>query len=282
MVRFDGIYAFGYKFAGSEPIWMTFGTLAVHCLPLTLVDFGRDLRRSKSERARRSFVFLVMYLTHDFTDFPSAKFQQICTQDVDRGGGEFFRNSAVCRSVCLSLCQSVTLVSPAETAETIKLPFEFRTPVGPMNHVLHEVQMPTCEGAILSGNRQTIVKYRDTPRSSVQTRLNRSRCRLGCGLAWAQGIMCYMGVQIHPFEGAILVDRAPIVNCTHFLLLAVQNGLTDRFAVWVVDLSGPKDAQIQSYSPGGARANVPTWRITLVIFGHAHLDSLTDSQALRG
>ena len=45
--------------------------------------------------------------------------------------------------VCLSLCQSVTLVSPAKTAETIKLPFAFRTRVGPMNHVLHEVQMPT-------------------------------------------------------------------------------------------------------------------------------------------
>jgi len=30
-----------------------------------------------------------------------------------------------------------------------------------MNHVLHEVQMPTWEGAILTdGNRQTIVKYR--------------------------------------------------------------------------------------------------------------------------
>jgi len=42
-------------------------------------------------------------------------------------------------------------------------------------------------------NRQTIVKYRHTSRSSVQTRLNRSRCRLGCELAWARGIVCYMG-----------------------------------------------------------------------------------------
>jgi len=31
----------------------------------------------------------------------------------------------------------------------------------------------------------------------------------------------------------------------------------DRFAVWVVDSHGPKEAQVQSYSPGGA--NVPTW-----------------------
>jgi len=71
--------------------------------------------------------------------------------------------------------------------------------VSPMNHVLHEVQMPTWKGAILRGNRQTIVKYRNTPRSSVQTRLNRSRCRFGCGLAWVQGIMCYMGSR-SPFK----------------------------------------------------------------------------------
>jgi len=71
-----------------------------------------------------------------------------------------------------------------------------------------------------------------------------------------------------------------------------------------VDLSESKDAQVQSYSPGGA--NVPSWEARcrhlsnkvepfvyggdapyvkllspLVIFGHAHLDSRTDSQALR-
>jgi len=57
------------------------------------------------------------------------------------------------------------------------------------------------------GNRQTIVKYRDTPRSSVQRRLNWSRCRLGCGLVWAESIMCYMGDPDPPWEGTILVDR---------------------------------------------------------------------------
>jgi len=47
------------------------------------------------------------------------------------------------------ICQPVTPVSPAERAETIKLPFAFRTWVGPINHVLHEVQMPTWEATIL-------------------------------------------------------------------------------------------------------------------------------------
>ena len=110
-------------------------------------------------------------------------------------------------SVCLSLCQSVTLVSPAKTVDTIKLPLPFRTRVGRVNHVLNEVQMPTWEGAILRENRKTIVKYKDTPRSSVQRRLNRSRCRLGCGLVWAESIMCYMGGPDPPWEGPILVDR---------------------------------------------------------------------------
>ena len=108
-------------------------------------------------------------------------------------------------SVCLSLCQSVTLVSPAKTAETIKFPFAFRTQVGPMNHVLHEVQMPTWEGTIMRGKQAN--QYRDTLQSSVQTQLNWSRCRLGCGLAWAQSIMCYITRPYHPWERATLVDR---------------------------------------------------------------------------
>jgi len=44
MAHFDGVHAFGYNSAGSEPIWMKFGTLRVHCLPLALAVFGFDLR----------------------------------------------------------------------------------------------------------------------------------------------------------------------------------------------------------------------------------------------
>jgi len=35
-----------------------------------------------------------------------------------------------------------------------------------------------------------------------------------------------------------------------------KNGSTDQFAVWVVDSGGPKEAQVQPHSPGGA--NVPS------------------------
>jgi len=39
------------------------------------------------------------------------------------------------------------------------------------------------------GKGRPIVKYRDTPWSSVQKRLNQSRSRLGCGLGCAVGIV---------------------------------------------------------------------------------------------
>jgi len=53
--------------------------------------------------------------------------------------------------VAWSVCQSVTLVSPAKTAELIEMPFGLRTLVGPGNHVLHGVQIPLWEGAIFLG-----------------------------------------------------------------------------------------------------------------------------------
>ena len=49
-------------------------------------------------------------------------------------------SSVVCRSVCLSVwtsvCRSVTVVSPAKTAEPIEMPFGLRTRVSRWNHVL--------------------------------------------------------------------------------------------------------------------------------------------------
>ena len=44
-------------------------------------------------------------------------------------------SSVVCRSVCRYVCQSVTLVSPAKTAEPIEMPFGLGTRVCPRNHV---------------------------------------------------------------------------------------------------------------------------------------------------
>jgi len=93
-------------------------------------------------------------------------------------------SSVVCRSVCLS----VTVVSPAQTAEPIEMPFGLRTWVGPENQVLDEVQIPHEKGRFWEGGAAIIkYRYRHTLRWAVQKWLNRSRCRLGSGLEWAQG-----------------------------------------------------------------------------------------------
>jgi len=70
-------------------------------------------------------------------------------------------------------------------AEPIEMPFGLRTWMGPGNHVLDRGPDPPWGG--IKG--RPIVKYRDTLQSSVLKWLNRSRCRLGCGLEWAQGIV---------------------------------------------------------------------------------------------
>ena len=49
-------------------------------------------------------------------------------------------------SVYLSVGRSVTLVSPAKTAEPIEVPYELRTWVGPRDHVLvHRVSKKLCK-----------------------------------------------------------------------------------------------------------------------------------------
>jgi len=72
---FGGVHAFGYNSAEIEPIWMKSGALWVHCRGLALADFGHDLPSSDSWRAWRNF--FVGQITHDMTDFPSAKFHKI-------------------------------------------------------------------------------------------------------------------------------------------------------------------------------------------------------------
>jgi len=49
------------------------------------------------------------------------------------------------------VCLSVTLLSPAKTAQPIEIPFELKTRVGLRNHVLDEVHIRSWEGAILIG-----------------------------------------------------------------------------------------------------------------------------------
>ena len=51
----------------------------------------------------------------------------------------YIPSSVVCQSVSLSLsvCRSVTIVSPAKTAEPIEMPFSLWTRMGPRKDGLH-------------------------------------------------------------------------------------------------------------------------------------------------
>jgi len=67
-------------------------------------------------------------------------------------------------SVSRSVCQSVTPVSPAKTAEPIEMPFGLTICMGQGN------QIPIGRGNFFGGEGRPIVKYRDTGTlwSSVQ------------------------------------------------------------------------------------------------------------------
>jgi len=53
----------------------------------------------------------------------------------------------------------------------------------------------------------------------------------------------------------------PILKCGDFLPWAAQKWLNNQFAVRIVDLGRLKEAQFQSYSPGGV--SMPLWQVTL-------------------
>jgi len=58
IARFNRVHAFGYNCAGSEPIWMKFGALWAHCLPLTLADFGARSAQKRQRDSEVNFFFL--------------------------------------------------------------------------------------------------------------------------------------------------------------------------------------------------------------------------------
>jgi len=54
-----------------------------------------------------------------------------------------------CSVICPSVCLSVTIVSPATTADPIEMSFGSWTRVGPRNHM--GVQVPTGRGTVEGG-----------------------------------------------------------------------------------------------------------------------------------
>jgi len=65
------------------------------------------------------------------------------------------------------------------------LPFGLWAETGKRNHKVDGVQIPM--GGEIWGEGAPIVKYRELLPWAVQKWLNRSICRLGCGLRWARG-----------------------------------------------------------------------------------------------
>jgi len=96
-------------------------------------------------------------------------------------------DAAYCYRPSSMVCRSVTLVIPAKVAEAMEMSFGLWARMGPRNHVLDGGQIPWRE----DGGRPTHeVGYCDSLWWSVKKRLNRSRCRSGYGLGWAQGSIC--------------------------------------------------------------------------------------------
>jgi len=102
------------------------------------------------------------------------------------------RSSVVCWSVCRSVCLSVCYTNkPCKKGCADRGAVWVENSGGPREPCIRrESRSPMGRGNFERQNGRLIVKYRDTPRSSVQKRLNRSRCRLSYGLDWAVGIMC--------------------------------------------------------------------------------------------
>jgi len=128
---------------------------------------------------------------------------------------------SVGRSVCRSVCHTS---QPCKNGWTDRDPVGLRTRVGPGNHVLDGGSDPQWEGQFWRWKGRPIVKYRETMRSSVQKRLNRSRCRLGCWLGWAKESR-NRWVQIPVWEGAILGAKGAHCKVWDFLPWAVQKRL---------------------------------------------------------
>jgi len=122
-------------------------------------------------------------------------------------------SSMVCRSVCC--CVILSHSEPYKTSETIKLPFGFRTRVGPMNHALHEVHK--CQhSTVVCANTAELIE-------------------VPCGLCARMGPRHRVlhGVNIPHLKGQFWWIGAPIVNYGHFLSCRelCKNGLTNRFAI---------------------------------------------------
>jgi len=88
--------------------------------------------------------------------------------------------------------------------------------------------------SVLCSNK--ILQLTGWPMYRLTCILNRLRCRLDCGLGWAQGSMRYMGCTLAPPDE---------YDWTVHVRWPCKNGWTDRDAIWGVDSGEPKEACIR-------------------------------------
>jgi len=81
--------------AERKPIWMKHGALWVHCWSWPWHILGAIRVVATVWEAGKILFFLVRWITHDFTHFPSAKFHKIWTQQGDRYCDENIWNKIV-------------------------------------------------------------------------------------------------------------------------------------------------------------------------------------------
>ena len=91
MARLSGVHAFGYNSAGSEPIYVKFGAVGTHCLPLARQILGA-IRAEARARERADFCFFCPVNNARLYRFLVGHISHICTQDVDLRDGESFWN----------------------------------------------------------------------------------------------------------------------------------------------------------------------------------------------
>jgi len=167
-------------------------------------------------------------------------------------------SSVVCLSICWSACHTS---EPCKNGWTDRHTVWVEDSGGPREPCIRwGSRSPHGKRQFWGGKWHPIVKYRDTLWSSIERCLNLSRCRLGWGLGKSREPCIRWGPDT-PSERQFLGKEEPIVSIGTFCRKLCKNGQTNGFAVWIVDSGGSKEAQVQSYSPGGAI--VPTCEGTL-------------------
>jgi len=92
VARLNDVHAFGYNSAWVNGFGRNLGNSEYIVSSWPWQILGAICAEARAGELAEFLFFFVRQITHDFADFQSAKFHEICTQDVVLRLGEFFRN----------------------------------------------------------------------------------------------------------------------------------------------------------------------------------------------